>query len=161
MSAVLKLVLGPLIVLTSSCAPTLYVYSDTPDMEPLIEAAGDPLGVRLRVVEQPGDGVVFLEFRDQAGKKCGRALETLVHPDSIGDALANGIIDCQPKAWSCDHPNYVAHELAHVIGLLQHVDQETLKNLMRPTPGLGEVELSKRQRAQLKTLVVAFNESCG
>ena len=49
------------------------------------------------------------------------------------------------------------------MGLLKHVDEDdpaTRGNLMRPTPGTGEVELDDIQRAQLKTLVVGWNEAC-
>lgn len=148
----------------SSCStPTLRIYTDTPDMAPLIEAAGEPLDIRLRAAKKPGPGVMRVEFRDQYGNTCGRALERIVRADGLSAALKNGVIDCEPLAWSCNDLNSLAHEVGHVAGMLQHVDEDDPANegnLMLPAPGTGEVGLNDKQQLQLKTFVVAFNEAC-
>lgn len=147
------LVLGAL--LPAACA-TVHVYTADPAADgPLVTAAGDLLGVRVKLAEQPGPGVVTLEVRPTEGDMCGRALERLVHPEGPSDALAHGLIDCEPLAWSCDHPAYVAHELAHVIGLLQH----TSAGLMAPAPAL-DAELTEWERRRVQAMAVLFVEVC-
>ncbi len=145
-----------------ACTPTIRIYTETPDKAPLLEAAGDVVGVRTKVVDAPGSGVITVEFRSHEGKFCGRALEKVVSVEGLRDALTNGIIDCEPKAWTCANVTFAAHELAHVVGLLPHVDQEdptTEDNLMRPAPKDGS-KLTKEQRLRVQALALVFNEVC-
>ena len=137
------------------CA-TVHVYTEDPAAHTeLITAAGDIAGVRTRVVEEPGRGVLTVEVRTNEGSACGRALERLVHADGVGDALANGIFDCEPRAWSCNHPALLAHEFGHVIGLLNH----SKGGLMDPAPEL-DAELTPWEKRQVQAMAVVFVEIC-
>ena len=139
----------------SGCA-TLHVYTEDAEAHTeLITAAGDIAGVRTRVVAEPAKGVLTVEVRDNEGDVCGRALERLVHADGVGDALANGIFDCEPRAWSCNHPALLAHEIGHVIGLLGH----TTGGLMDPAPEL-DAELSEWEKRRIQAMAVVFVEIC-
>ena len=127
-----------------------------------MESAGQVLGIRTKLVEAPGSGVVSVEVRPQAGSVCGQALEKIVGAEGIRDALTSGVVDCEPKAWTCDGTTYAAHELGHVVGLLPHVDQDdpaTAGNLMRPAPSDG-AQLTDKQKARVRVLAIAFNEVC-
>ena len=127
-----------------------------------MESAGQVLGIRTKLVEAPGRGVVSVEVRPQAGSVCGQALEKIVGAEGIRDALTSGVVDCEPKAWTCDGVEFAAHELGHVVGLLPHVDADdpaNLDNLMHPAPR-KDAQLTDKQKARVRVLAVTFNEVC-
>jgi hypothetical protein len=148
----------PLLLLAlSACIPTLRIYTEAPDSdkEAFLKEAGKTIGVKAKVVEAPGKGVVNLEFRPNEGAVCGEALEKVVGADSLRDALKNGVIECQPKAWTCDNTTYAAHELAHTVGLLNHTET----GLMAPAPEQG-AQLTDEQKLRVQALTTGFNEVC-
>ena len=156
LGAVGFVVLYPLLLLIlCACIPTLQIYTETPDKELLLKEAGKTIGVKAKVVEAPGKGVVNFEFRPNEGQVCGEALEKVVGADSLRDALKNGVIDCEPKAWSCDNATFAAHELAHTVGLLKHTEA----GLMAPSPEDG-AQLTDEQKLQVRVLTIGFNEVC-
>ncbi len=151
-----------LLLCVFGCTPTIRIYAETPGSEDLMTSAGQRLGIRTKVVEAPGPGVVSVEVRPQAGSVCGEALEKIVGADGIRDALTSGVVDCEPKAWTCDGVEFAAHELGHVVGLLPHVDPDdpaTIDNLMHPAPR-KDAQLTDQQKTRIRVLAVAFNEVC-
>ena len=144
-------------LLLGACLPTLQIYTETPGHEELLYSAGTRIGVKTKLVEAPGRRVVTVEFRDQEGTVCGRALEKVIASEGLRDALENGVVDCEPKAWTCVNEVAAAHELGHIIGLLQHVDVEG--NLMWPEI-TKDGQLTDYQRLRVQALAVVFNEVC-
>ena len=144
-----------LVLVVAACAPTIQIYTETPDKEALLQEAGNTIGVRTKIVDAPGPGVVSVEFRSKEGNDCGWALEKIVGADTLRDALTNGIVDCEPKAWTCDHVTYASHELAHVVGLLRHTET----GLMAPAPE-RDAQLTEAQKRRVRALGVVFNEVC-
>lgn len=145
------------VLLLIACVPTVQVYTETPGHEELLRQAGETVGVRTKLVEAPGRGVITVEFRSNQGTICGRALEKVLAAEGLRDALENGIVDCEPKAWTCPNATFAAHELGHVIGLLKHVGVD--RNLMEPAPKDG-AQLTEEQKLRVRALAVAFNEVC-
>lgn len=141
------------LVLTA-CAPVVRVFSVDGQHTDTIKAAADPLGVRIRVVDEPGSGVVTLQFRDHEGRVCGEALEKTI-PDTVRETLRDGI-KCELTAWSCNEIRFVAHELGHLFGL-GHVQADG--NLMNPSPHPGAT-LTRAQKAQVFGLAHAFAYAC-
>jgi len=150
------------VLIALGCAPTIHIHPETPGSEALLKEAGKVVGIRTKIVDASGPGVIDVEVRSQEGRICGQALEKVVGADSLRDAVRNGVVNCQPKAWTCDHVTYAAHELGHVIGLLPHVDQDdpkTAGNLMRPGPEFGAT-LDDQQTLRVQAVGAAFNATC-
>jgi hypothetical protein len=115
--------------------------------------AGRLLGVRVRPAE-PGNGVVHVDIKSAERGLCGEALERVVGAESVRDALRNGVVDCQPQAWSCESPTFLAHELGHVFWL-----QHTKGGLMDPAP-LPMSTVNQQQRTLVRSTALLFNEVC-
>ncbi len=157
-----------LLLLLCACSPTIRVYSESPEAEPIVHDAGKLLGIRTLVVGAPGPGVTTLElegtqFDVQRGQQlCGEALEKALGASSVRDALTGGVVDCTPKAWSCATVTFVAHELGHVYGL-PHVKQTENRsetgNVMQPAPGVSKA-LSDKQRTIVKIYALGLDEIC-
>ena len=84
-------------------------------------------------------------------------VEKVIAAEGLRDALENGIVDCEPRAWTCAKVKFASHELGHVVGLLPHVDTEG--NLMLPAPPDG-AQLTDEQKLRVRALTVVFNEVC-
>lgn len=141
----------------SACVPTIKIYTETPGQEELLQTAGETVGIKTKIVEAPGRGVITVEFRDNEGTVCGRALEKIIAAEGLRDALENGVVDCEPKAWTCVNATFASHELGHVIGLLRHVGVDG--NLMEPKPISG-AQLTDDQKLIVKAGALVFNEIC-
>ncbi len=151
-----------------ACSPTVQIYTESPEQELLIREAGKTIGVKAKLVEAPGRGVVTLEFRTHEGNICGTALEKVIAAEGLRDALENGIVDCTPRAWTCATVTFAGHELGHVIGLLPHVEEDddededgtpSEPNLMAEAPRDG-AQLTDKQRLRVRAMAVVFNEVC-
>ena len=143
------------LILLIGCTPTIYVHTETPEEHAVtIRDAGRHLHVRTRVTDNP-EGAVNVEFRSSEENVCGEALEKLIGAESPRKALTEGIVDCQPKAWSCPSAIFLAHELGHIFNL-KHVDEES--NLMNPAP--TDVDLDKRQTLTVQGSVILMGEVC-
>ncbi len=144
-------------LLLAACLPTLKIYTETPGQEELLQEAGTTIGVKTKIVEAPGRGVVTVEFRENEGNVCGQALEKIIAAEGLRDALENGVVDCEPKAWTCVNATYASHELGHVIGLLRHVSVEG--NLMEEAPP-HDAQLTHDQKLRVQAMTLVFNEIC-
>ena len=159
-----------------ACTPTIYVYTDAPDENAnVIRDAGQHIGVRTKIANSP-KGAITVEFRPEEEGVCGQALEKLLEAESLRDVLTNGVVDCEPVAWSCPKSSkFLSHEFAHILNL-SHVkldedegdtatarklwgDDLTKDNLMRPAP--TGTEVTKRQRLIVQASAVLMNEVCG
>lgn len=159
----------------AACSPRLHVHTADPAAHrTTIRDAGRGMGVRLKLVDEPGPGAVLLDFHGHDEGVCGAALEKAVgypeHPkeavaalldvakDPTSDkalAAAREVVDCTPKAWACPKPRYVAHELGHVLGL-RHTDGTT----MAKAPEAG-AEFTDAQRVQMALVAAGFELVCG
>lgn len=146
----------PSILTLAACTPVVLVHPSEPGHETTIRDAGRQLGVRTRAVDEPQKGAVELEWRSAEDGVCGEALERLVGAESPRDALTKGVVECQPRAWSCVSPTYLAHELGHVLGL-NHDDRDD--NLMAPAPKNG-AETDTKQRLRANAAAVGMAEVC-
>jgi len=147
-------ILAVLLAAASACAPVVRVHVPDGQHTDTIKQTADVLGVRIRIVDRPGSGVVLYEFRDADGSICGEALEKTI-PDTLRETLRDGI-KCELHGWSCNRVHFVAHEPGHIFGL-SHVDADG--NLMQPAPR-ADSTLTKAQRAQVYGLAHAFSYAC-
>lgn len=157
-----------LAALLVGCTPTVYVHTESPDEHKTeIRDAGKHLGVRTRIAAVPGKGVIELEFRPVEDRVCGQALEKLIDLESPKQVLAEGVVDCQPKAWSCSGSSmFLGHELGHILGLTHVRTNKDRKrwgvegddNLMDPAP--KGVEISDRQKFIVQAAAVLMSETC-
>lgn len=143
-------------LLIAACTPVVLVHPSEPGHETVIRDAGRQLGVKTRAVDEAQPGAVELEWRSAEDGVCGEALERLVGAESPRDALTEGVVECQPRAWSCVSPTYLAHELGHVLGL-NHDDRD--ENLMAPAPKNG-AEADTKQRLRVNAAAVGMSEVC-
>lgn len=155
-----------------ACAPSLHVY--TPDAAAhrrTLRDAGRKMGLRIKTVDRAGAGVVELDFHPHDAGVCGAALEKLVgYPEHLTEtielliaaaqdadavAAARAVVDCTPRAWSCDRIDFVSHELGHVLGQ-RHREGTTMAPA--PTPDL---EFTDAQKTRMALAAVGFVLVCG
>lgn len=167
----LFLALALLVAACIGCAPTWRVYSPQPEAGPLVHEAAQLYGVRAKMMDKPGPGVVYLTIEksrwdpEKGAQLCGTALEKVFDSASVRDALTGGIVDCEPKAWSCATVTFVAHELGHVYGLPHTVtkpnetDMTEAGNVMQWKPGKSK-QLTQRQKTIVKLAALGLEEAC-
>ncbi len=157
----------PIALCLVACAP-IRIYTESEQALPMLDEASEILGTRIKVVDAPGPGITTLEIRDseinpEDGERiCGRALERVLHAESVRDALTNGVVDCTPEAWSCATVTFISHELGHVYGLghVKQTEDRTKKgNFMQPAPGEGRAA-TQQQQTIVRLHAAGLNEVC-
>lgn len=160
------------LLVTAACAPSLHIHTPDPAAHRhTLRDAGRMMGLRVKTVDQGGSGVIELEFKPNDEGICGVALEKIVgypeHPRETAELLieaaknkdaiaaARAVVNCTPRAWSCDRPDFVSHELGHILGLT-HKEGTTMAPA--PTPDL---EFTDTQMGQMALVAVGFALVCG
>lgn len=152
-------VLVIVVALLSGCA-TIRVYSEDDRAPALVDAAGSRLGTRAVMAPRPGPGVTVLRIEksrwseEKQKQLCGTAEEKVLSAKSVMDALENGVLDCEPAAWSCPNEEAVAHELGHVYGLA-HTDE----GLMAPQLN-DDLTVTDKQKKTVKALAIGLAVAC-
>jgi hypothetical protein len=150
---------------TLSCCTTLPVYTQQPQHEGLVVEAAQAWGLRAKLVEAPGPGVLVLDFRPHEGTVCGRALDRAIGAESVVAAITDGIIDCSPAAWSCVNVTFLTHELGHEFGLSHRGrlddprDAPARNFVMHPAPNDGAV-VEPDQVLVVQTTAAAWSRAC-
>jgi len=159
----MKKILATIIALTTLGCGTVRVYSADDRAPALVEQAGEILGVKTVMVKHPKRGVMVLRVEnsryDEEKEKwlCGTAEEKVLSAKSVLDALENGVLDCQPEAWTCPSAEAAAHEIGHVYGLV-HTPQET-GGMMAPKLN-GDTSVTVEQKAIVNSMAHALERAC-
>lgn len=156
----MKKILATLITFAIAGCGTVRVYSEDARAPELVEQAGEILGVKTVMVDHPARGAMVLRvepsrFDEERQKQlCGVAEKPVLSAESVLDAVENGVLKCQPEAWTCPNAEAAAHEIGHVYGL-----KHTEDGLMAPKLN-GDTSVTAKQKAIVNGMAHALERAC-
>ena len=148
-----RIITALLLLFSIACVPKVYIHTEAPDQAETIAEAGKMLGIKLETTDNPQNAIA-VEFKSNEGILCGRAIDRAFGAESVRSAIMDGVVECEPKLWTCKDPRFLAHEVAHVLGLNHKTD-----TLMDPNPRVG-AELDDQQRLTVRASAVLMKEVC-